>query len=90
MPRLCGPREDGPVRVLVVEDERILADAIAEWLRREAFAVDLAYDGDAALERLGIERVRRGRARPGPAAGARRRRLPGGRRLRRATPGSSC
>ena len=41
------------MRVLVVEDERILADAIAEWLRREAFAVDLAYDGDAALERLG-------------------------------------
>jgi DNA-binding response OmpR family regulator len=38
----------------VVEDERILADAIAEWLRRESFAVDLAYDGDAALERLGV------------------------------------
>ncbi len=32
----------------------LLADAIAEWLRREAFAVDVAYDGDAALERLGV------------------------------------
>jgi DNA-binding response OmpR family regulator len=42
------------VRVLVVEDERILADAIAEWLRREAFAVDVVGDGDAALERLGV------------------------------------
>src|SRR5262245_1260652 len=42
------------VRVLVVEDEKVLADAIAEWLRREAFAVDVAYDGDAALERLGV------------------------------------
>jgi DNA-binding response OmpR family regulator len=42
------------VRVLVVEDEPILADAVAEWLRREAFAVDVAYDGDAALERLGV------------------------------------
>ena len=42
------------MRVLVVEDERMLADAIAEWLRREAFAVDVAYDGDAALERLGV------------------------------------
>ncbi|MEH1015160.1 response regulator transcription factor [Micromonospora sp. CPCC 206060] len=42
------------MRVLVVEDEKLLADAIAEWLRREAFAVDVAYDGDAALERLGI------------------------------------
>jgi DNA-binding response OmpR family regulator len=40
--------------VLVVEDESVLADAIAEWLRRESFAVDVAYDGDAALERLGI------------------------------------
>jgi DNA-binding response OmpR family regulator len=42
------------VRILVVEDERQIADAVAEWLRREAFAVDVAYDGDAALERLGI------------------------------------
>jgi DNA-binding response OmpR family regulator len=39
---------------LVVEDEPLIADAVAEWLRREAFAVDVAYDGDAALERLGI------------------------------------
>jgi len=42
------------VRILVVEDERILAEAIAEWLRREAFAVDVVGDGDAALERLGV------------------------------------
>ncbi|MFD2764329.1 response regulator transcription factor [Micromonospora eburnea] len=42
------------MRVLVVEDETLLADSIAEWLRRESFAVDVAYDGDAALERLGV------------------------------------
>jgi DNA-binding response OmpR family regulator len=42
------------MRILVVEDETILADGIAEWLRREAFAVDVAYDGDAALERFGV------------------------------------
>jgi DNA-binding response OmpR family regulator len=42
------------VRVLVVEDEDVLADAVAEWLRREAFAVDVAYDGDAAAERIGV------------------------------------
>jgi DNA-binding response OmpR family regulator len=42
------------MRVLVVEDERLMADAIVEWLRRETFAVDVAYDGDAALERLGV------------------------------------
>ena len=42
------------MRVLVVEDERLLADTIAEGLRRHAMAVDVAYDGDAALERLAV------------------------------------
>ncbi len=42
------------MRVLVVEDERLLANAIAEGLRRQAMAVDVAYDGDAALERLAV------------------------------------
>ena len=40
------------MRVLVVEDERQLADAIAEGLRRKAMAVDVVYDGADALERL--------------------------------------
>jgi len=38
----------------VVEDESLLADAIAEGLRHEAFAVDVAGDGAAALERLSV------------------------------------
>jgi DNA-binding response OmpR family regulator len=42
------------MRVLVVEDERVLAEAIARGLRREAMAVDLAFDGEAALERIGV------------------------------------
>ena len=42
------------VRVLVVEDERQLADTIAEGLWRHAMAVDVAYDGEAALERAGV------------------------------------
>jgi DNA-binding response OmpR family regulator len=42
------------MRVLVVEDERLLADAIASGLRRHAMAVDVTYDGDAALERLAV------------------------------------
>ncbi len=42
------------MRVLVVEDEPLLADAVAAGLRREAMAVDIAYDGGAALERLGV------------------------------------
>jgi len=39
------------LRVLVVEDERQLADSIAEGLRHHAMAVDVAYDGEAGLER---------------------------------------
>ncbi|WP_024803412.1 response regulator transcription factor [Nocardia sp. BMG51109] len=42
------------MRVLVVEDERLLADAIATGLRRYAMAVDVVYDGGAALERVGV------------------------------------
>ena len=42
------------MRVLVVEDERVLADAVAVGLRREAMAVDVAYDGDAALEHAAV------------------------------------
>ena len=40
------------MRILVVEDEKMLADSIAEGLRNEALAVDVAYDGAAAPERL--------------------------------------
>jgi DNA-binding response OmpR family regulator len=40
--------------VLVVEDERLLADTITEGLRNHALAVDVAYDGDAALDRLAV------------------------------------
>jgi two-component system, OmpR family, response regulator VanR len=42
------------MRVLVVEDERLLADAIATGLRREAMAVDVVYDGAAAWERASV------------------------------------
>lgn len=42
----------GDVRLLVVEDETDLADAIARGLRRERYAVDVAYNGEAAIDRL--------------------------------------
>jgi len=42
------------VRVLIAEDERMLADTIAVGLRREAMAVDVVYDGESALERLDL------------------------------------
>ncbi|NUS73153.1 MAG: response regulator transcription factor [Corynebacteriales bacterium] len=38
------------MRILVVEDEQILADAITSGLRREAIAADATYDGASALE----------------------------------------
>jgi DNA-binding response OmpR family regulator len=37
------------MRLLVVEDRRVMADSIARSLRREGMAVDVAYDGRAAL-----------------------------------------
>jgi DNA-binding response OmpR family regulator len=39
-----------PVRVLIVEDHVELAETVATGLRREGMAVDLAFDGDQALE----------------------------------------
>ncbi|TDQ49568.1 response regulator transcription factor [Actinorugispora endophytica] len=42
------------MRVLVVEDEQVLADAVAVGLRRESMAVDVVYDGDSALERTSV------------------------------------
>jgi DNA-binding response OmpR family regulator len=39
------------VRVLVVEDQRELAETVAAGLRREGMAVDIALDGASALHR---------------------------------------
>ena len=38
------------MRVLVVEDEEALADAVARGLRREGMAVDVVHDGAGALD----------------------------------------
>jgi len=40
------------MRVLVAEDERMLANLIAEGLRKRGMAVDLAFDGGEASEQL--------------------------------------
>src|SRR5258708_12926417 len=42
------------MRVLIVEDEPYLAEAIRDGLRLAAIAADIAGDGDTALELLGI------------------------------------
>lgn len=42
------------MRVLVAEDERVLAELVATGLRRAGFAVDTVHSGDAALTHLGL------------------------------------
>jgi two-component system response regulator VanR len=42
------------MRVLIVEDERYLAEAVRDGLRREAIAADIAGDGNTALELLAV------------------------------------
>jgi DNA-binding response OmpR family regulator len=44
------------VRVLLADDERLLADTVADGLRKLAMAVDVCYDGETAVERLGVNR----------------------------------
>ena len=40
-----------PMRVLVVEDNSVVADALAEGLRDQGIAVDVAYDGTTGLDK---------------------------------------
>jgi DNA-binding response OmpR family regulator len=44
------------VRVLVVEDEVVLAAAVARGLRHEGMAVDVSHDGADALAKLDVNR----------------------------------
>jgi DNA-binding response OmpR family regulator len=45
-----------PTRVLVVEDCRSLANLLAEGLSDQGIAADVAYDGTAAADKLGVSR----------------------------------
>ena len=42
------------MRVLIVEDEPYMAEAIRDGLRLEAIAADIAGDGDTALDLLSV------------------------------------
>jgi DNA-binding response OmpR family regulator len=42
------------MRVLIAEDDEVLAETVAVGLRREGMAVDVALDGDDARDRLAI------------------------------------
>ena len=43
------------MRILVVEDEKAMCDTIVRSLRRLDYSVDFCYDGNKALELLGVE-----------------------------------
>src|ERR1017187_3528065 len=49
-PELIRPR--GTMRLLLIEDEKKVADFVTRGLRAERFAVDHAADGPAALQML--------------------------------------
>jgi DNA-binding response OmpR family regulator len=42
------------MRILVVEDEHDLADAIVRGLRNDGYATDVAYDGEEALAKIEV------------------------------------
>jgi DNA-binding response OmpR family regulator len=46
----------GSAKVLIVEDERLINDAVADRLRAEGFAVEQAHDGPGAVERYAATR----------------------------------
>src|SRR4051794_9337431 len=48
-------RAAAPARILVVDDEALIRDTLAEYLAHEGFAVDACASGEAALE-LAAER----------------------------------
>ena len=52
----CRLGHHGRVRVLVVEDQKTLANRIAEGLRDQGMAVDVAYDGASAVEVTALNR----------------------------------
>jgi two-component system response regulator VanR len=57
LPKLGDPviaAKEATVRVLIVEDEVFLAEALQAGLRHEAIAADIALDGDDALERIAV------------------------------------
>ena len=54
MPTICAGSSIQSMRVLIVEDEPYMAEAIRDGLRLEAIAADIAGDGDTALELLTV------------------------------------
>ena len=47
---VSGPAPPSGLRVLVVDDERALADLVGSYLTRDGFEVSMAYDGTQAID----------------------------------------
>lgn len=47
--RLTPSEDDGPVKILVIEDDRKVASFVAQGLREDGYTVDVAHDGDEGL-----------------------------------------
>lgn len=45
------------MRILLVEDEKKLADALAHGLTKKGYAVDVIYEGDEAYRRLSLNHI---------------------------------
>src|SRR5271165_6404294 len=55
-PEFGHPSQRTEMRVLVAEDHKRMAAAIAAGLRREGIAVDVAFDGEQALAHAAVNR----------------------------------
>ncbi len=50
----CGDGASRPTRVLVVDDERLIADTLASILNMSGFVAGAVYSGEAALEAVPV------------------------------------
>lgn len=44
------------MRLLIIEDERTLCDAVSKSLEKDGFEVDVCYTGAEALEKTGADK----------------------------------
>ena len=91
MPAICpGAYHRHSVRVLIVEDEPYMAEAIRDGLRLEAIAADIAGDGNTALEVAHVSTPTTSPSSTATSPGLRATRSPGASSPRAAACRSSC
>ena len=53
--KTSGPDSESKMRILIAEDDPVLADGLHKSLRRSEFAVDLVHDGEQADHTLAVQ-----------------------------------